>query len=143
MAADVTPPTVLHYDKVDWDDPTRGGVAPPKELVKAARKTGARRKKVARGEAGFYMNRSTLPPGFRVPAHSHDHNELMVVLRGGCTFDDGVGELGPDDSIAIHGGFLYGFTCGADGMEFLTIRTGEASVDLVKASAGPGDGGPE
>ena len=77
------------------------------------------------------MNRSVLPPGFRVPPHSHDHDELMVVLRGGCRFDDDVGELGPDDSIVIHGGFLYGFTCGDEGMEFLTIRMGEASVDLA------------
>lgn len=131
MGSELTPPKVLHYSQIDWDDPTRAASTAPKELVKAARKTGARRKKLATGQAGFFMNRSILPAGFRVPPHSHDHNELMVVLHGGCSFDDGVGDLGPDDAIVIHGGFLYGFTCGDEGMEFLTIRTGEASVDLA------------
>lgn len=131
MPGETPRPTVLHYAEIDWDDPTRGKTTAPKELVQSARKTGARRKKLARGEAGFYMNRSFLPPGFRVPPHSHDHDELMVVLKGGCRFDDDVAELGPDDAIVIHGGFHYGFTCGDEGMEFLTIRTGEASVDLA------------
>lgn len=131
MPAEIPKPTVLHYSEIDWDDPTRGKTSAPKAMVESARATGARRKKLARGEAGFFMNRSFLPAGFRVPPHSHDHDELMVVLSGGCRFDDGVADLGPDDAIVIHGGFLYGFTCGGEGMEFLTIRMGEASVDLA------------
>jgi quercetin dioxygenase-like cupin family protein len=125
----VDEPTVLIYDEIDWDNPMAGarGTRPPKELVEQAKKVGARRKKLATGEAGFYMNRSQLPAGFRVPPHSHDHNELMIVLRGGCSFDDGVAELSANDSIVIHAHFHYGFTCGPDGMEFLTIRSGEAS----------------
>lgn len=126
-------PTVLIYEQIDWDDVLRTaapGAAPPKELVAQAKKTGARRKKLARGEAGFFMNRSVLPAGFRVPPHHHNHDELMVVLKGGCTFDDGVAELGPDDAIVIHASYRYGFTCGPDGMEFLTIRTGEAAMSV-------------
>ncbi len=125
-------PTVLIYRDIDWDDPLRASpkVAPPAELVAQARKTGARRKKLARGEAGFFMNRSVLTPGFRVPPHSHDHDELMIVLRGGCSFDDGVAELGPDDSIVIHANYRYGFTCGPEGMEFITIRMGEATTEV-------------
>ena len=126
-------PTVLIYDEIEWDDVLRNarpGQAPPKELVAQAKKTGARRKKLARGEAGFFMNRSVLPPGFRVPPHHHDHDELMVVIRGGCSFDDDVAELGANDSIVIHARFRYGFTCGSEGMEFLTIRTGEASITV-------------
>ena len=63
-------PTVLIYDAIEWDDVLRtakAGAAPPRELVEQARKTGARRKKLARGEGGFFMNRSVLPAGFRVP----------------------------------------------------------------------------
>ena len=45
---------------------------PPKELVEQAKKVGARRKKLATGEAGFFMNRAELPPGFRVPPHSQN-----------------------------------------------------------------------
>ena len=127
----VAPPTVLKYSEIGWDVPlatAKPGTAPPRELVAQAKKTGARRKKLARGEAGFFMNRSVLPAGFRVPPHSHTHDELMIVLGGGCEFDDDVATLGANDSIVIHAGFRYGFTCGDEGMEFLTIRTGEAGM---------------
>jgi len=124
-------PKLLIYDQIEWDDPRKTAppnAAPPPELVAKAKKTGARRKKLVQGEAGFFMNRSVLPPGFRVPPHSHTHDELIVVLAGGCAFDDALGELGPDDSIAIQANYRYGFTCGPDGMEFLTIRRGEAGM---------------
>ena len=57
---------------------------------------------------------------------------------GGGTFDDGLAELGPDDSIVIDAHYRYGFTCGPDGMEFLTIRVGEASMAMsLEAGAEP------
>jgi quercetin dioxygenase-like cupin family protein len=126
-------PTVLIYDEIEWDDvlkTAKPGTAPPRELVEQAKKTGARRKKLAKGEGGFFMNRSVLPAGFRVPPHHHDHDELMVVLEGGCSFDDGLAELGPNDSIVIRASYRYGFTCGPEGMEFLTIRTAEAGISV-------------
>lgn len=52
----------------------------------------------------------------------------MSVLKGGCEFDDDVATLGSDDSIVIHAGYRYGFTCRPEGMEFLTIRRGETSM---------------
>ncbi len=125
--------TVIHDADVDWDDPSKGGSAstrPPAELVERAKKSGAKRKKLVRGQGGFYMNRSSMPAGFRVPVHSHDHDELLVVTKGGCAFDEEVGVLGEGDSIVIRAGTTYGFTCGPEGMDFLTIRTGEARVSL-------------
>ncbi len=126
-------PAVLRFAAIEWDRPgaAAGGKAPPEALVREAERTGARRKRMARGEAGFFMNHSELPPGFRVPPHTHDHDELIVVLAGGCRFDDGLAELGPDDAIVLRAHTQYGFTCGAGGMKFLTLRTGEASVDLT------------
>ncbi len=73
---------------------------------------------------------SVLPAGFRVPPHAHGHDELMIVLKGGCRFDDGVADLGPDDSIVIRASYRYGFTCGPEGMEFLTIRTADAGMSV-------------
>ncbi len=131
--SDPEAPAVLHYREIDWDRPLASaapGTAPPKELVEQAKKTGARRKKIVRGEGGFFMNRSLLPPGFQVPPHIHNHNEMLVVLRGGCRFDEDLGELGPDDTIVIHANTRYGFSCGPEGMEFLTIRVGEATVSI-------------
>lgn len=125
-------PNVFAYAEIEWDRPLETaapGTAPPAELVAKAKRGGARRKKVVRGEAGFFMNRSVLPPGFRVPAHKHNHSELIVVLNGGCSFDDDFATLATDDSIVIHSGTRYGFTCGPDGMEFITIRTGEATTE--------------
>jgi len=126
-------PTLLHYAEIAWDRPVpaaQPGAGPPKALIDEAVRTGARRKKVVCGEGGFFMNRSVLPAGFRVPPHQHDHNEMLVVLRGGCEFDDALGSLAADDTIVISKFTRYGFECGPDGMEFLTIRVGEASVEV-------------
>jgi quercetin dioxygenase-like cupin family protein len=134
MTKDAKTPAVLHYDEIAWDRPLETGdpgTRPPRALVEQAQKTGARRKKIVRGEGGFHMNRSVLPAGFRVPPHKHNHGEMLVVLRGGCEFDDGLATLSADDTIVIEANTRYGFTCGPEGMEFLTIRTGESSTSLT------------
>lgn len=128
-------PTVLIYEQVEWDRPLETGdpaTRPPRALVEQAKKTGARRKKLVKGEGGFFMNRSVLPAGFRVPPHRHNHDEMLVILRGGCEFDDGLASLGADDTIVINANTRYGFTCGSEGMEFLTIRAGESSTSLAE-----------
>ena len=134
MPADARPAaTLVRGRDVAWDDmrPEPGVPQPPAELVARAQRDGARRKRLLRGEGGFFVNRSSLPPGFRIPAHEHDHDELMLVLAGGCRLDGDLGELGPEDAIAIRAGTRYGFTCGPEGMEFVTIRTGEAAIALT------------
>jgi len=131
VPADARPPaTLVRGRDVAWDDmrPEPGVPQPPAELVARAQRDGARRKRLLRGEGGFFVNRSSLPPGFRIPAHEHDHDELLLVLAGGCRLDGDLGELGPDDAIAIRAGTRYGFTAGPEGMEFVTIRTGEAGI---------------
>ena len=123
----------MTYEKIDWDKPLEtaaAGTAPPKELVAQAKKVGARRKKIVRGEGGFFMNRSRLPAGYRVPTHHHNYSEMLVVLSGGCLFDADFGAAGRDDTVVIPAKNRYGFTCGPEGMEFLTIRLGEASTEL-------------
>ena len=128
-----TPAKILTYREIDWDKPLKSsapGTAPPKELVEQAEKIGARRKKIVKGEGGFFMNRSQLPAGYRVPPHHHNHDEMLIVLSGGCTFDGDFGEAQADDTIVIPAKNRYGFTCGPEGMEFLTIRLGEATTEL-------------
>lgn len=121
-------PVVIKYDEVPWD----GAKRPVRELtglMKKAAEMGAKRKKVITGQAGFYMNRSVMPAGFQVPVHSHSHDEFFVVMSGGCTFDDGI-ELGEGDCIVFYAKYRYGFTCGPEGLDFLTIRTGEATLQI-------------
>ncbi|HXQ62337.1 MAG TPA: cupin domain-containing protein [Acidimicrobiales bacterium] len=118
--------TFLHFDAIDWA--TAGGAvgSAPAELVEAARRTGARQKRMATGERGFYMNHNEMPAGFTVPTHVHDHDELIVVLDGGCTILDGGPTMTAHDAVVIRAKHPYGFTCGPEGMRFLTIRNGEA-----------------
>ena len=135
MKSEIPAPVIHSWEEAEWDDPLSSLSSEQhanRALVERARASGTKRKKIVRGEAGFFMNRSVMTADFRVPPHSHDHDELLVVITGGCDFD-GVGRMGPGDSVTIHAGTEYGFTCGPDGMDFLTIRRGEASVDLTNA----------
>jgi quercetin dioxygenase-like cupin family protein len=117
-----------HFDEIDWA--VESAAATPAALIEAARSSGARRKRIITGEAGFFMNHSEMPAGFTVPLHVHDHDELLVVLEGGCTMLGGGPTLVANDAVAIHAHHEYGFECGPEGMRFLTIRTGESSVTV-------------
>jgi quercetin dioxygenase-like cupin family protein len=125
-------PAFFILDQVDWVDEDKAGVA-PRELVEEAKKKGARRKFLARGEGSFHSQFSEFPPGYVVPMHSHDHDEMLVILDGSCTM---LGEGGPTlkakDSVVLLGGFEYGFESGAQGMKFLTIRTAASGTKLTK-----------
>ena len=123
-------PVPIIYDEVPWDMGNRP-VSELKGLMKKAAEMGAKRKKVITGQAGFYMNRSVMPPGFKVPMHSHSHDEFFVVMEGGCTFEDGI-VLGKGDCIVFYAKYRYGFTCGPEGMDFMTIRNGEATYKMGK-----------
>jgi quercetin dioxygenase-like cupin family protein len=122
-----------HYfvlDDIAWPDETKAPTA-PRELVEAAQGSGARRKFLARGEGGFFSQYSEFPAGFAVPMHSHDHNEIILLLAGSCTMlgDDGP-TLHAGDSMVLIGGYEYGFEAGAEGMKFVTIRTEKAQTML-------------
>jgi quercetin dioxygenase-like cupin family protein len=122
-------PSYVVLDEIDWPDETRAPTAPV-ELVEQAQRLGARRKFLARGEGGFFSQYSEFPAGYTVPGHSHDHDEMIVVLAGSCRMSDGR-VLGTFDSVVLHAGFEYGFTAGNDGMAFLTIRGGKSTTTLA------------
>ena len=106
----MTDPTYFPIDGT-WDD----------------EKDGARRKYLARGEEGFHAQYSTFPAGYRVPPHTHDVDELLVVLDGSCTVDGGA-SMNRHDSVTVPAGHEYGFTCGPDGMTLLTVRAARSAV---------------
>ncbi len=126
-----TGPTVFEFDAIQWVDEDQETIASPK-LVEEAKRRGARRKKISRGHGGFFHQYTTMPAGFEVPMHSHSHDELLIVLSGGCTFwPDGPErsiELKARDSIALAADHEYRFICGPEGMEFYVIRRGDAGV---------------
>jgi quercetin dioxygenase-like cupin family protein len=127
-----TGPFHLDFDAIDWVDERKLGKASV-ELIEQAEKLGARRKRMATGECGFFMNFSTMPAGYTVPTHRHGHDELIMVIEGGATVaapgldGDGI-VLEKGDAIVLEGGFEYGFTCGDDGMQFVTIRTEDSTT---------------
>ena len=127
--AGVEPPYVKIYEELPLDRPTKVNSEKIREMIAQADAIGMKRKKILRGEAGFFMNRSYFPPGFRVPEHSHSHSEFLMVLSGGCTFDDGI-VLGENDTIVINAHYRYGFTMGDEGMDFITVRVADAAVTM-------------
>jgi quercetin dioxygenase-like cupin family protein len=120
--------TFVHFADTPWADEQTTGA--PADLVAEAQKAGARRKRMVTGDAGFFMNHSVMPAGFEVPPHTHSHDELIVVVEGGCTMMDGGPDLVANDAMVLRAGHRYGFVCGPDGMTFLTMRTGEATTRL-------------
>jgi quercetin dioxygenase-like cupin family protein len=74
-----------------------------------------------------------MPAGFEVPAHSHDHDELFIVLSGGARLTTGgqTLELRARDSAALAAGKEYGFTVGPDGIEFMVVRPGPARSEFT------------
>jgi quercetin dioxygenase-like cupin family protein len=123
-----------HYfllDDVDWPDESLAPTAPP-GLVESARQSGARRKYLARGEGGFFTQYSEFPAGFVVPVHSHDHNEVIICMRGSLAMLGGEGPtLRAGDSMVLIGGYEYGFEAGPEGMAIVTIRTDQATMALA------------
>ena len=81
-------PSYFVLDEIEWPD-ERSAPTAPLELVEEAERLGARRKFLARGEGGFHSQYSEFPPGYAVPLHSHDHDELILLLDGSCTMSDG------------------------------------------------------
>jgi quercetin dioxygenase-like cupin family protein len=108
-----------------------GAPAPPESLVEAARRAGARRKFLARGQGGFFSQYSEFSAGFTVPPHFHDHSEIFVILEGSATMSGGGPTLHAHDSMVLMAGYEYGFTAGPDGMKAITIRTGVTSTTLT------------
>jgi uncharacterized cupin superfamily protein len=123
-------PAFFRLDEIPWPDESAVGTA-PRELVEEAKRKGAKRKFLAQGQGGFHSQYSEFPPGYMVPMHSHDHDEMIVILDGSCTLLDGP-TLEAHDSMVLRGGHEYGFTAGDTGMKFLTIRTGKAEIKLAR-----------
>ncbi len=129
-----TNPRILRFDEIEWVDESTNPNTPP-ELVAKAQEQGAGRKHVARGDGGFWCQYTTMPAGYHVPPHSHDQNELLIVVSGGCeVWPDGAdgpsARLGPKDSVILAANHKYSFTCGPDGMEFFVLRPGDATASF-------------
>ncbi len=126
-------PGIFQLDQVAWVDERAQENPAPEEMIAAAERTGARRKRLAEGEAGYFSQYTTMPAGFEVPPHSHSHDELFIVLSGGCKLstDGKQVDLQARDSAALAAGHEYGFVVGKDGIEFMVVRPGDAQSNFA------------
>ena len=118
---------IYRFDDIEWHVPVSPGTDP--EAAAAAGEQGAARKFLAQGDGGFYTQVVRMPAGFEAPAHSHDHEEIFMVLEGSCHFD---GEpMTRFDLTVIAANDPYGFVAGPDGLSFLVVRRGAASFSAA------------
>lgn len=124
---------IFRFDEAEWHVP----VAPGTDPVAAAEagRQGARRKLLAQGDGGFYAQVVRMPPGFEAPMHSHDHDEIFMVLDGSCVFDDE--PMARHDMTVVDAGSPYGFTAGPEGLSFLVVRRGAAAFAAVDPDPDP------
>ena len=122
-------------DDLDWAEDAATGEIPAAMLEEARRRGGGGRKILATGEGGFHSTYSEMPPGYTMPPHRHDTDEIVVVLDGSCTFSAGSGAdarvLGARDSVVLPAGRVHGFACGPDGLKLLTIAREPYATELV------------
>jgi hypothetical protein len=112
---------IFRSSEIPWEPvPAENGV--PEDQAR-----GVRHRWYARGEGGFYIHDLTFPAEHRVAPHSHDRDEVLLILEGGCTLGDG-SVLGAGDAVVLLANNTYGFTVGAEGMRFLNLRAGTASL---------------
>jgi quercetin dioxygenase-like cupin family protein len=124
-------PTYFILETLDWADDRASGLIPPEMLEEVRRRGGGGRKLLANGQGGYHSSYSTMPPGYRMDRHRHDYDEMVIVLEGGCTMDDGGTEMRAHDSVVLPAGFVHAFTCGTDGMKLLTIALGPFQTEMV------------
>jgi mannose-6-phosphate isomerase-like protein (cupin superfamily) len=121
---------IFRFSEIGWEQPENAPDA-VRALARRGWSEGARRKRMARGEGGFHLEHSYLPPGFEVPPHSHGHDELLIVLEGACKLSDGRW-LSDYDAVTIPAGQAYGFTVGPIGLRFVVVRGGASETRLER-----------
>jgi quercetin dioxygenase-like cupin family protein len=122
--------TVTKSGEVPWSSPRLPEGLSADQIARAGQ---VQRQGLSDGAGGFFASRVVMPAGLLTDPHHHDHSELIVILDGSMEFDGGDGPvvLAANDSAVIDAGQVYGFTVGADGVEFLLVRTALATSKLA------------
>ncbi len=118
---------IYRFEEAPWHVPTAPGTDP--EQAAAAGRQGAARRLLAQGDEGFFAQVVRLPANFEAPVHSHDHEEVFMVLEGACAFDGQ--PMGRFDMTVVAANQPYGFVAGADGLSFLVVRRGPATFSAA------------
>jgi uncharacterized cupin superfamily protein len=119
---------VMHIDEAPW---VYGG--PPAE---EGHKNGGGQL-VGDIEKGPWIHINWVPPGNYTPPHSHNQDEVMYIIEGGLTMGDRF--CGPGTVVFIERGTDYDFTVGDQGVRFLNIRSGQATITMDGKTHNPYD----
>jgi quercetin dioxygenase-like cupin family protein len=98
-------------------------------MLERAIENGYRRKRLLERDDA-HLTYVEMGPGWVVPPHSHSTGEVIFLLEGSLTPDSTGEALHAGDSISVPAHASYGFTCGGEGVRFLVMRPGEATVTL-------------
>ena len=80
------------------------------------------------GEKAPWIVIASMEPYKLIPPHSHDQDEVIFIVEGSLTIGDQ--DRGPGTVIFVEKGTEYGFTVGGEGVRFLNIRPGLATVTM-------------
>ena len=79
-------------------------------------------------DKGPWVHIHSAEPNKVAPPHSHDQDEVIFIVEGSLTIGDQ--DRGPGTVIFVEKGTEYGFTVGGEGVRFLNIRPGLATVTM-------------
>jgi len=119
---------IQHIDEAPW---VRGG---PRAEGRARHPDGGGQL-VGDLERGPWVHVNWLPGGLVAPPHHHDQDEILFVLEGGLTLDGR--RCGPGTVVYLERRTRYGFTVWDEGVRFLNIRSGRASIHLRGRTSDP------
>jgi quercetin dioxygenase-like cupin family protein len=91
---------------------------------------------------GAMLNLVTFEPGATVPAHSHPHEQLGIVLKGmqALVIDGEAHELHELDGYVLPGGVTHSAYCGPEGATVLDVFT-PVREDYLERMRGVSTGG--
>ena len=86
-------------------------------------------------DTGPWVHISNLEANHVTPAHSHSQDEVIYIVAGEITM--GNRACGPGTVIYVERDTAYGFTVGGEGVRFLNIRPGLATVTIGGKTVDP------
>jgi nitroreductase len=119
---------IQHIDDAPW---VRGG--PPAEGRAKHPEGGGQL--VGDLERGPWVHVNWLPGGLVAPPHRHDQDEVLFILEGGLSM--GGRRCGPGTVVYLERATQYGFTVWDEGVRFLNIRAGRASIEMHGRTSDP------
>ena len=105
------------------DVPHPETVAGVKRFAAAAGVANGATAKVIFSSPSLHISYAWFKSGFPLPVHSHDVNCFYLIVAGSMRF--GAAQVGKGDGVFVPAGMPYTATPGAEGVEFIEVRTSD------------------